>query len=62
MSGCFDLGHLDKAGEGGAECPDGREGIDDLMWGPSGVRSVERERLYMGRSIADRWSAERDLW
>lgn len=59
---CSGLGHLVKAGEGGAECPDGRVGMDDLMWWPSGGRSVERERVYMGRSIAGRWSAERDLW
>lgn len=45
-------GHLVKAGEGGAECPDDSTGMDDLMWWASGGRSVERERVYIGRSIS----------
>ena len=52
------LGHLVKAGEGGADLPDGRDGMD-LMWVESG-RSVERERE-AGRSRAGRWSADLDL-
>lgn len=56
----FGLGsHLVKAGEGGADLPDGRDGMD-LMSEESWGRSVERER-HVGRSIVGRWSAERDL-
>lgn len=51
--------HLVKAGEGGADLPDGREGMD-LMSEESWGRSVERERD-VWRSIVGRWSAERDL-
>lgn len=51
--------HLVKAGEGGADLPDGRDGMD-LMSEESWGRSVERER-HVGRSIVGRWSAERDL-
>jgi len=47
------------AGEGGADLPDGRDGID-LMSEESWGRSVERERD-VRRSIVGRWSAERDL-
>lgn len=47
------------AGEGGADLPDGRDGMD-LMSEESRGRSVEREREE-GRSIVGRWSAERDL-
>lgn len=50
---------LVKAGEGGADLPDGRDGMD-LMSEESWGRSVERERD-VGRSIVGRWSAERDL-
>lgn len=51
--------HLVKAGEGGADLPDGRDGMD-LMSEESWGRSVESERD-VGRSIVGRWSAERDL-
>lgn len=51
--------HLVKAGEGGADLPDGRDGMD-LMSEESWGRSVERER-HVARSIVGRWSAERDL-
>lgn len=47
------------AGEGGADLPDGRDGID-LMSDESWGRSEERERD-VRRSTVGRWSAERDL-
>lgn len=52
-------GHLVKAGEGGAERPEGKDGMD-LMRAESG-RSVDREREVVVRSSAGRWSADLDL-
>ncbi|CAL8357873.1 unnamed protein product [Arctogadus glacialis] len=51
--------HLVEAGEGGADLPDGRDGMDLMCDEESWGRSVERDRD-AGRSIVGRWSAERD--